>query len=116
MNSSKKRVYLIGVFWGEENKDHFEETMVELRRLADTAELEVIDIFSQHLNRPNTSTYIGKGKLKEISMHPPVFFQSFRFSTNCCLIRKYFFAFPLYLVLGFILNRLNKYETIFVIL
>lgn len=67
MNSQKERVYLIGVFWGEENKDHFEETMIELRRLADTAELEVVETFSQHLNRPNTATYIGKGKLKEIS-------------------------------------------------
>ncbi|HPR18716.1 MAG TPA: GTPase HflX, partial [Candidatus Cloacimonadota bacterium] len=41
--------------------------MLELERLADTAETEVVKIIVQTLKKPNTSTYIGKGKLKEIS-------------------------------------------------
>jgi len=67
MNSKRDKVFLIGVLWGDENRDHFEETMEEFRHLAETAELEVADIITQQLKRPNTTTYIGKGKLKEIT-------------------------------------------------
>ncbi|MCF7793241.1 MAG: GTPase HflX [Candidatus Cloacimonetes bacterium] len=67
MNNSRDRVFLIGVLWGSEDKEHFEETMDELKHLADTAETEVVEVFIQSLKRPNTSTYIGKGKLKEIA-------------------------------------------------
>jgi len=37
--------------------------MEELRQLANTAGCEVIDTFHQALRRPNTSIYVGKGKL-----------------------------------------------------
>lgn len=64
--SKKERVFLIGVAWGDETTEHFDESMEELYQLADTAGCEVIKIFSQSLKRPNTSTYVGKGKLQEI--------------------------------------------------
>lgn len=67
MNRQREKAFLIGVFWGDESKDHFDETMDELRRLSETAEVEVVEIFHQHLKRPNTATYIGKGKLQEIA-------------------------------------------------
>ncbi len=64
--SNNERVLLIGVTWGDESAEHFKESMEELRQLADTAGCEVIDTFSQAAKRPNTSTYVGKGKLHEI--------------------------------------------------
>ncbi len=62
----KDRVFLIGVYWGEESKEHYSESMEELHRLADTANTEVVRSFIQSLRKPNTATYIGKGKLSEI--------------------------------------------------
>lgn len=62
----KDRVFLIGVYWGEESKEHYSESMEELHRLADTANTEVVRSFIQSLQKPNTATYIGKGKLSEI--------------------------------------------------
>ena len=64
--SKNERVFLIGVSLGDESIEHFNESMEELRKLADTAGCEVIDIFYQTFKRPNTSTYVGKGKLQEI--------------------------------------------------
>ncbi len=62
----KDRVFLIGVYWGEESKEHYSESMEELRLLADTANAEVVRSYIQSLQKPNTATYIGKGKLSEI--------------------------------------------------
>ena len=64
--SETEKVFLVGVIWGDESTEHFSESMEELNKLADTAGCEVVDMFSQAANRPNTSTYIGKGKLQEI--------------------------------------------------
>lgn len=67
MKKNRERVFLIGVIWGNEDRDHFDETMEELKHLAETAEVDVIEFFSQTLQKPNTGTYIGKGKLREIA-------------------------------------------------
>lgn len=64
--SKNERVFLVGVIWGNESTDHFNESMKELGQLADTAGCDVIDTFYQSAKRPNTSTYVGKGKLQEI--------------------------------------------------
>ncbi len=64
--SKNERVFLIGIVWGDESVEHFNESMEELRQLADTAGCEVVDTFYQAAKRPNTSTYVGKGKLQEI--------------------------------------------------
>ena len=64
--SKNERVFLIGVTWGDESTEHFNESMKELHQLADTAGCEVISTFFQAAKRPNTSTYVGKGKLQEI--------------------------------------------------
>jgi GTP-binding protein HflX len=44
-----------------------EEHLEELARLADTAGAQVIGTLTQQLDRPNPSTYLGKGKLEELS-------------------------------------------------
>ena len=42
------------------------EHLEELGRLADTAGAEVVGALTQQLDRPNPSTYLGKGKLDEL--------------------------------------------------
>ncbi len=64
--NKKEKVFLVGVVWGDETTEHFNQSMEELYQLADTAGCEVICTFYQALKRPNTSTYVGKGKLQEI--------------------------------------------------
>lgn len=63
---NREKVFLVGVKWGDESAEHFKESMQELQHLAATANCEVIKIFSQAAARPNTATYVGKGKLQEI--------------------------------------------------
>lgn len=64
--SKIERVFLVGVVWGDESSEHFNESMKELHQLADTAGCDVVNTFSQTLKRPDTATYVGKGKLQEI--------------------------------------------------
>ena len=64
--SKNERVFLVGVIWGDESTEHFSESMEELRHLAATAGCEVMNTFYQTSKKPNTSTYVGKGKLQEI--------------------------------------------------
>jgi GTP-binding protein HflX len=45
-----------------------EESIEELSLLADTAGLEVVGASIQRLDRPNTKTFVGSGKLEEIQM------------------------------------------------
>ncbi|MBT4333454.1 MAG: GTPase HflX, partial [Candidatus Cloacimonetes bacterium] len=57
---------MVGIIWGNESSEHFNESMEELSQLAKTAGCEVVEMYSQAAKRPNISTYIGKGKLQEI--------------------------------------------------
>jgi GTP-binding protein HflX len=66
MQKMKDKVFLVGVFWGKTSREHYDESMEELYHLAKTAEVEVVDSFVQSLKKPDTATYIGKGKLQEI--------------------------------------------------
>lgn len=43
-----------------------EDSLAELRRLADTAGFEVVGQVTQKLNHPNPKTFIGPGKVKEV--------------------------------------------------
>jgi GTP-binding protein HflX len=70
MESTKKvkqRVFLIGLHSGKEKREEYERTVDELEHLSKTAGAEVIERFVQHLDKPNPATYIGKGKISEIS-------------------------------------------------
>ena len=63
----KEKVFLVGVFWGEDARENYSDSLEELQSLARTAGLEIVEIFTQFLKNPNISTYIGKGKVNEIS-------------------------------------------------
>jgi len=44
-----------------------EESIAELERLADTAEVDVIAVITQRLDRPHPRTFIGSGKAQEVA-------------------------------------------------
>ena len=44
------------------------EHLRELERLADTAGAVVVGELTQNIDRPNPSTYVGKGKLDELKL------------------------------------------------
>ncbi len=69
-----EQAYLVGVEWKEyphgkymEHDWPVEESLTELERLADTAGLDVLGRITQKLERPNSATFIGKGKAEEVT-------------------------------------------------
>ncbi|MGQ0630788.1 MAG: GTPase HflX [Sporichthyaceae bacterium] len=60
-----ERVVLVGV-WTEGTSAEAENSMLELRRLAETAGALVLDGFIQRRDKPDPATYVGSGKAKEL--------------------------------------------------
>lgn len=56
---------LAAVRWNE-NGWHTDDSLEELARLAETANLEVVGAVTQNLSRPNPASYLGKGKVAEV--------------------------------------------------
>ncbi|MCC6148523.1 MAG: GTPase HflX [Anaerolineaceae bacterium] len=64
----KERAFLVGIeLRGEQNFLSMDDSLLELSLLADTAGLNVIGTTTQRLNHPNSNTFIGSGKVEEIS-------------------------------------------------
>ena len=59
-----ERAVLVGVH--EQNDEHFDYAMEELRNLAGAIDVEVLGEVTQNLERRNPSHYVGKGKIEEI--------------------------------------------------
>jgi GTP-binding protein HflX len=65
----RERAFLVGVeLFGESQLLTLEDSLAELALLADTAGLDVVGEITQHLNHPNSKTFIGSGKVEEIQM------------------------------------------------
>jgi GTP-binding protein HflX len=62
-----ERVILAGVLTGTESPDLFEIDMKEMALLCATAGATIVETVTQRLDAPIASTYIGSGKLAEIS-------------------------------------------------
>jgi len=60
-----ERVVLIGV-WTQGSRENAETSMHELAALAETAGSEVLDALIQRLDKPDSATFIGSGKAKEL--------------------------------------------------
>jgi GTP-binding protein HflX len=60
-----ERVVLIGV-WTSGTQTDAENSMLELKALAETAGSEVLDGLMQRLAKPSAATYVGSGKAKEL--------------------------------------------------
>ena len=61
-----ERAILVGLITQTQNEQKTQEYLDELAFLAETAGAEVVKIFTQKLDTPNSVTYVGKGKLQEI--------------------------------------------------
>ena len=57
---------LVGLITPEQSEERTKEYLDELAFLADTNHIVPVKRFVQRLEQPNTSTYVGEGKLQEI--------------------------------------------------
>ncbi len=64
--ATKERAVLVGVDRGDSSWP-IEESLAELERLADTAEVKVVARTTQKMDRPNPRTFVGSGKAEEIA-------------------------------------------------
>lgn len=65
----KERVVLVGVITQKQNETISKEYLDELEFLAYTAGAETLKRFQQRLDKPNPKTFIGTGKIEEISVY-----------------------------------------------
>ncbi|NPV01733.1 MAG: GTPase HflX [Brevinematales bacterium] len=61
-----EKAVLVGLKLPQDNFNDIQESMLELKRLADTAGAEVVDILIQAKSAIDGRFYIGKGKIEEI--------------------------------------------------
>ena len=61
------RALLVGITTKYDRYD-IDYSLNELKNLAETLDYEIIDYVTQSLDRPNATSYIGKGKLSEIAI------------------------------------------------
>ncbi len=67
-----ERVVLVGVISEEQDEKQAKEYLEELSFLADTAGAIVLKQFLQRLDRPNSVTFVGQGKLQQIAEYVKV--------------------------------------------
>lgn len=60
---------LVGLITQEQNEAKTKEYLDELEFLADTAGVVTVKRFTQKVDGPNQTTYVGKGKLEEIKTY-----------------------------------------------
>jgi GTPase len=65
----KEKVILVGAIMGRHTEEVVEEYLDELEFLVDTAGGITLERFTQKLDKANPSTFIGKGKLQEVSQY-----------------------------------------------
>ncbi|MDV7740245.1 GTPase HflX [Leuconostoc mesenteroides] len=63
MQENPRKVFLVGLTTNQGNLDY---ELEELANLAKANNLEPVETFTQKLERPNPSTYFGKGKVEEL--------------------------------------------------
>ncbi|MCX5766889.1 MAG: GTPase HflX [Gemmatimonadetes bacterium] len=69
LDTTVERAILVGAPLKRTNARHLmDEHLEELARLTDTAGATVVGTLTQQLDRPDSSTYIGKGKLDELKL------------------------------------------------
>ncbi len=62
----RDRAVLVGVDMGRDDWP-IEESLAELTRLADTAEVDVVGVTTQRMDHPNPRTFVGSGKVEEVA-------------------------------------------------
>lgn len=67
--SPQEKALLVGVnLRSKRGLLSLEDSLEELELLADTAGVEVVGVDTQNLDRPNSKTFIGKGKVEEVKI------------------------------------------------
>ncbi|MBF0841423.1 MULTISPECIES: GTPase HflX [Mammaliicoccus] len=61
-----EKVILLAFHDKQVDEDTFQSTVEELKSLAKTSQLEVIEVFTQKRDRPDQQYYFGKGKIEEV--------------------------------------------------
>lgn len=64
-----EKAVLVGLIYREQTEDRLNEYLDELDFLAQTAGATVLKRFKQKLSHPDRSTFVGKGKLEEITQY-----------------------------------------------
>ncbi len=67
--TGEERAVLIGLITPEQPEQKAREYIDELAFLADTAGATAVKTFFQRMDRPNSTSYVGKGKLEEIKAY-----------------------------------------------
>ncbi|HEX2176553.1 MAG TPA: GTPase HflX [Nocardioidaceae bacterium] len=62
-----ERVVLVGV-WTEGSAEDADNSLAELKLLAETAGSQVLDALSQRRQRPDAATYVGRGKVDDLRL------------------------------------------------
>ena len=65
-SKTRDKVFIVSMIYKNNKNDKNVESLNELERLCDTAEIEVVERITQALENPHGGTYLGKGKLIEI--------------------------------------------------
>ncbi|HQF01806.1 MAG TPA: GTPase HflX [Bacteroidales bacterium] len=67
INDNTEKVVLVGIITGKESENRINEYLDELEFLVETAGGQTIARFTQKLEKPEPSTFIGSGKLQEVA-------------------------------------------------
>lgn len=67
LSRKQERAVLVGVIGKTEDPDRAQEYLDELAFLAETASIVPVKQFFQRLEKPDSATFVGKGKLEQIS-------------------------------------------------
>ncbi len=62
----QEKAVLVGLIYKEQTEIHVKEYLLELEFLAETAGAVTVKTFMQKLPKPDSKTFVGKGKLEEI--------------------------------------------------
>ncbi len=62
-----EQVVIVGSYQKNDRQSEFEELLEETKLLCKTANLEVVEVFTQGLPKYKSDSYVGKGKLAEIN-------------------------------------------------
>ncbi len=65
----REKAFLVGVeIHGEDSILSLDDSLDELELLADTADLDVVGVLTQKMDRPSAGTFLGSGKVDELKM------------------------------------------------
>ena len=67
INDNTEKVVLVGIITGKESESRINEYLDELELLVEAAGGQTIARFTQKLEKPEPSTFIGSGKLQEVA-------------------------------------------------